>query len=243
MRPEIIPAIDLIDGKCVRLSEGDYTRKTEYRGDPLEVALQAEAHGITRLHLVDLDGARAGQVVNWRVLETICSRTGLRVDFGGGIQSDEDLRVAFDCGAVQVNIGSAAVKQREQFMEWLRARGSDRIILSADAKHGKIAVHGWQDQTEIWLQDFIADYHAAGIQWVTTTDISRDGMMRGPATDLYQDLLGTFPELRLIASGGVSSLADVDTLAALPLAGIIIGKALFEGAITFAALEAWHLQR
>jgi phosphoribosylformimino-5-aminoimidazole carboxamide ribotide isomerase len=232
-----IPAIDLIDGKCVRLEEGDYGKKKIYNADPLEQARQFEDHGLQQLHLVDLDGAKAGKIVNWRVLEKLASQTRLHIDFGGGLKSDDDLRIAFECGARQVNIGSLAVKDPETFHSWLQQHGPDKIILSADTREGKIAVSGWQELTEHDLFPFIEQELAAGVTTVCCTDISRDGKLSGPATELYKELLAEFPEMKLIASGGVSSRQDLDELRQLPLHGIIIGKALYEGKIQLKELR------
>lgn len=227
----IIPAIDLIDGKCVRLEKGDYNRKTEYREDPLEVAKEFEDAGLQYLHLVDLDGAKAGTLLNWKVLERICSNTTLTVDVGGGIKSDEDLRVALECGAKQVNVGSLAVKQPEKFRQWLQEKGGDTMILSADVREGKIAVSGWQEQTEIALEAFIEGFVADGLKTVVTTDISRDGMLTGPSIELYHQLRTEFPELDFVASGGVSNMSDLEALATLGMGGAILGKAIYEGRI------------
>ncbi|MEM7371199.1 MAG: 1-(5-phosphoribosyl)-5-[(5-phosphoribosylamino)methylideneamino]imidazole-4-carboxamide isomerase [Bacteroidota bacterium] len=232
----IIPAIDVIDGKCVRLVEGDYQRKTTYRDDPLEVAKEFEEHGLKYLHLVDLDGAKAGKVINWRVLERICTQTQLSVDFGGGVKSNEDLQLVMDSGASQVNVGSLAVKNREMFLEWLHRYGGDKLILSADVRDGKIAIHGWQTQTELLLEDFIRDYMSQGIRTVVCTDISKDGKLQGPAIELYQQLMQQFPDLQLVASGGVSGIEDVHALQAQQMYGIIIGKAIYEGKISLQEL-------
>jgi len=206
----IIPAIDVIEGKCIRLTQGKFETKKVYNENPLEVAKRFEDVGLQRLHLVDLDGAREKQIINWRVLETIASRTTLKIDFGGGIQSDDDLRIAFECGAAQVNLGSIAVKDQEKVLGWLKAWGDERIILSADVKEKKIAIHGWQDQTEIDLFDFVKDYHEAGMKYLVCTDISRDGMLEGPAMDLYKELKASFPEMFIIASGGISRLSEIE---------------------------------
>ncbi|GAB4405140.1 MAG: 1-(5-phosphoribosyl)-5-[(5-phosphoribosylamino) methylideneamino]imidazole-4-carboxamide isomerase [Bacteroidia bacterium] len=243
MQMRIIPAIDLIDGTCVRLETGDYRRKTVYHEDPVAVAQQFEAAGLRHLHLVDLDGARVGRVVNLPVLARICRETGLVVDFGGGIKTHDDLMRVFDAGAAQVNIGSLAVRDREALLAWLAQHGPARFILSADVRDGKIAVHGWQEQTSLDLTDFVASYLDAGLGTVTCTDISRDGRLAGPATDLYRDLLAAFPGLQLIASGGIASLDDLSTLADLGLWGAITGKALYEGRIDLAALGQWIADR
>ena len=234
----ILPAIDLIDGQCVRLEKGDYARSTVYARDPLDMAKRFEDAGLRRLHLVDLDGAKAGRIVQHRVLERICTRTSLRVDFGGGLRQDEDLRIAFECGAAQVTGGSVAVKRPATFVGWLEQYGPQRIILGADVQDGHIAVSGWQEQSEIELFHFLEKYMALGIQEVVCTDISRDGMLGGPATALYQQILARFPGLKLIASGGISSLDDVLRLREAGLHAAIVGKAIYEGRISLADLAA-----
>lgn len=232
----IIPAIDIIDGKCVRLEKGDYSKKTEYREDPLEVAKEFEGAGLKYLHLVDLDGAKAGNLINWKVLDKIAVQTSLRIDVGGGIKSDEDLRIALESGASQVNVGSLAVKQPDQFREWLRDKGGEVMILSADVREGKIAVSGWQEQTEVEIQDFISSFLDDGLRTVVTTDISRDGMLTGPSVELYQELQQHFPDLDFVASGGVSSIKDLEDLARLNMGGAILGKAIYEGKIELLSL-------
>ena len=227
----IIPAIDIIEGKCVRLSKGDYNTKKIYNEDPLEVALQFEDAGLTFLHLVDLDGAKAKHIVNWRVLEKLASRTQLNIDFGGGIKSDEDLRVAFESGAEQITGGSIAVKEPEKFSGWITAYGADKIILGADAMDGKIAVAGWQEESELEIEGFIQDYVKKGIEYVISTDISKDGMLEGPSYELYNSILGKMPDLKLIASGGVSSIDDLIKLKEDGLEGAIVGKAIYENKI------------
>ena len=228
---ELIPAIDLIDGKCVRLSQGDYGRSTVYNEDPLEVALEFEAHGLHRLHLVDLDGAKANHIVNWRVLERIASKTSLVIDFGGGLKSDSDLDIAFNSGAQMVTGGSVAVKNPDLFTGWINRYGPEKIILGADVNDGKIAVSGWLENTDIEWTDFIDAYRKKGIVKVISTDIARDGMLQGPATDLYRTMLEQFPNLFLIASGGVSSIADIDRLEEAGVPAVIFGKAIYEGRI------------
>src|SRR5690554_651402 len=199
-RTEIIPAIDIIEGKCVRLSQGDYDRKTVYNENPLEVARMFEDAGIIRLHLVDLDGAREKHIVNYRVLEQISSRTNLRIDFGGGLKSDKDLQIAFDSGAEMVTGGSVAVKEPEIFLRWLASYGAERIILGADTREGMIAVSGWEEDTGWPVIEFIRDFHTKGIRKVISTDIGRDGMLTGPAYDLYTEIIEKFPEIEIIAS-------------------------------------------
>ncbi len=235
---KIIPAIDLIDGKCVRLEEGDYARKKVYNEDPVEVAKSFADAGIRHLHLVDLDGAKAGRLINWKVLEGITEATSLHVDMGGGIKTDEDLRLAFECGAKQVNIGSIAVKNRELFLDWVARYGAERLILSADARDKKVAIHGWQTQTELELIPFLADYVEQGVQTAVVTDISKDGMLQGPAIELYAEIQSQIPTLNLVASGGVSSMDDVQKLIESNIYGIIIGKAIYEGRISLQALSA-----
>lgn len=234
---ELIPAIDLIDGKCVRLSQGDYDRRKVYDEDPTEVAKMFEDNGITRLHVVDLDGAKAQHIVNYAVLERIAARTRLVIDFGGGLKSDDDLRIAFECGAQMITGGSVAVKNPGLFAAWLARYGSDRIILGADAKDGKIAVGGWLESSEQELMPFIADYRAKGIAKVIVTDIARDGMLQGPSTALYEEILQKNPDIYLIASGGVASIADIECLDAMGVSGVIFGKAFYEGRITFSDLR------
>lgn len=234
---ELIPAIDLIDGKCVRLSQGDYDRRKVYDEDPTEVAKMFEDNGITRLHVVDLDGAKAQHIVNYAVLERIATRTRLVIDFGGGLKSDDDLRIAFECGAQMITGGSVAVKNPDLFAAWLARYGSDRIILGADAKNGKIAVGGWLESSEQELIPFIADYRAKGIAKVIVTDIARDGMLQGPSAALYEEILQKNPDIYLIASGGVASIADIECLDAMGVSGVIFGKAFYEGRITFSDLR------
>ena len=243
----LIPAIDIIEGKCVRLTRGDYATEKVYNEDPLEVARSFEDSGVEYLHLVDLDGARSNHIVNHRVLEAICTRTSLSVDFGGGLKSDEDLRIAFECGARQITGGSIAVKDPQTFLSWVHAYGADKIILGADVKNGSIAVSGWQEGSSSSLIPFVKKYQAAGVQYVICTDVSKDGMLQGPATELYRELLeatatGSRPDasrkgIRLIASGGVSTIEDLSVLKETGCEGAIIGKALYEGKITLKQME------
>lgn len=239
---EIIPAIDIIEGKCVRLSQGDYRRKTVYNENPLEVARMFEDAGIKRLHLVDLDGAKANHIINYKVLELIASKTELVIDFGGGLKSDEDLRIAFESGADMITGGSIAVKEPETFLSWLEKYGSEKIILGADAKDGKIAVGGWQEETELAVMDFIANYHKKGVTKVISTDIARDGMLTGPATGLYTEIMETFPDVEVIASGGIASMDDILQLAEAGVPGAITGKAIYEGKISMKDIENYILQ-
>ena len=229
---EIIPAIDLIDGKCVRLSQGDYTQKTVYNENPVEVAKMLEDAGIRRLHLVDLDGAKAHHIVNHKVLERISSQTGLIVDFGGGLKTDEDLRIAFESGATMVTGGSIAVKSPDIFTSWIRQFGPEKIILGADVHDEKIAVSGWQETTSLELLPFIQSYTSQGITKVICTDISKDGMLQGTSIELYRKILSSFPDLYLIASGGVSSMADIELLDESKIPAVITGKAIYEGRIS-----------
>lgn len=234
---EIIPAIDLIEGKCVRLTQGDYATRKVYNEDPLEVAKAFEDHGITRLHVVDLDGARAGNIVNYRTLERLATRTALAIDFGGGLKSDKDLEIAFDCGAQMVTGGSIAVKDPGSFAGWLQRFGNERIILGADAKEGFVAISGWEEETPLELIPFIRDYHEKGVSKVICTDIGRDGMLEGPALGLYKDILQEVPGVYLIASGGVSGIGDIEQLEEAGVPAVIFGKALYEGRIRLEELE------
>ena len=234
---QLIPAIDIIDGKCVRLSQGDYNRQKTYNENPLEVAKSFQDHGITRLHLVDLDGAKAQHIVNHKVLENIATHTNLTIDFGGGLKTDDDLRIAFESGASMITGGSIAVKNPNQFLSWLNQYGSDKIILGADAKDKKIAVTGWLENTDCQLLDFLADYIGKGVSQVICTDIAKDGMLQGPSTALYQEILAAHPTLWLIASGGVSNMNDIIELDAAGVPAVIFGKAIYEGNITLKQLE------
>lgn len=233
----IIPAIDIIDGKCVRLSKGDYDTKIIYNENPLEVAKSFEAHGIEYLHLVDLDGAKSSKIVNYKILEQIATQTGLKIDFGGGLKSDDDLRIAFESGANQITGGSIAVKNRAIFEKWISEYGSDKIILGADAKEEKIAVSGWLEDSNEDLIPFIQDYQTKGIQYVICTDIAKDGMLEGPSFDLYGKILEEAKGVKLIASGGISTFDELPKLAELGCEGTIIGKAIYEGRITLKQLE------
>lgn len=233
---EIIPAIDIIDGKCVRLSQGDYNAKTIYNENPLEVAKMFEDAGIKRLHLVDLDGAKARRIINYKVLENISTKTSLVVDFGGGLQTNEDLEIAFNSGAKMVTGGSIAVKDRDLFTAWIRKYGSDAIILGADCKDRKIAVSGWLESTMLDVFDFIGDYKKEAINKVICTDISKDGMLQGPSVQLYKEILAKFPDLYLIASGGVGKYQDILDLEAAGIPAVILGKAIYENKITLKEL-------
>ncbi len=228
---EIIPAIDLIDGKCVRLTQGDYSQKKIYNENPIEVAKMFQDAGISRLHLVDLDGAKAQHIVNYIVLERITSKTDLIVDFGGGLKSDDDLRIAFECGASMVTGGSIAVKNPEIFTGWIEKYGSEKIMLGADVKNLKIAVSGWMEDTDIELIPFLETYQKRGISKIICTDISKDGMLEGPSIELYRDIIRKLPDVFLIASGGVSSIADIEILHDCGVPAVIFGKAIYEGKI------------
>jgi len=232
----IIPAIDLIGGKCVRLTKGDYSTKKIYNENPLEVAKEFEAHGIRYLHLVDLDGAKSQHIVNHRILQAITTQTALQVDFGGGIKSDEDVRIAFENGAKQITGGSIALRQPDLFLRWLKEYGAEKIILGADSHHRRIATHGWQQQSETDVVDFIADYAGKGVRYTICTDISKDGMLEGPSLDLYKEILEQ-TDLHLIASGGISSVAELHALQQLGCEGAIIGKAIYEGKIRLKELK------
>jgi phosphoribosylformimino-5-aminoimidazole carboxamide ribotide isomerase len=233
---KIIPAIDIIDGKCVRLTQGDYSQKTIYNEHPLEVAKQFEDAGFTRLHLVDLDGAKGGAVKNWKVLEAIAGKTKLVVDFGGGIKTDNDVNIVFECGSALATVGSIAVKDETTFTSWLEKFGADRFLLGADVKDEKIAVAGWLETTDIWIYDFIEKYIEKGVQQIFCTDVSKDGKLEGPSIDLYKNIVTKFPSLHFIASGGVSSINDVDKLQEIGCKGVIIGKAIYEGKVKLSEL-------
>jgi phosphoribosylformimino-5-aminoimidazole carboxamide ribotide isomerase len=237
----IIPAIDIIEGKCVRLSKGDYNTKKIYNENPLEVAKNFEAHGIQYLHLVDLDGAKSKNIVNHKILEEIASKTSLKVDFGGGLKTDKDLQIAFECGAHQITGGSIAVKDPDIFKSWIQKFGSEKIILGADANNEKIAVSGWQEESNKELIPFIQEYQEEGINYVICTDISKDGMLEGPSFELYRRILeetsSEDKKLKLIASGGISTFSELPELAELGCEGTIIGKAIYEGRIQMKELE------
>lgn len=239
----IIPAIDIIDGKCVRLSKGDYATQKTYNENPLEVAKQFEAHGLQYLHLVDLDGAKSNRIVNYKVLEQIASKTALQIDFGGGIKSDADLQIAFECGAKQITGGSIAVKNPELFQEWITKYGAEKVILGADANNRKIAVSGWLEESSDELLPFIQNYQKKGIEYVICTDIAKDGMLEGPSFELYQEILETVSDLKLIASGGISTFEEIPKLAELGCEGTIIGKAIYEGRISLKQLENYILNQ
>lgn len=234
---ELIPAIDIIDGKCVRLSQGDYNTKKIYNENPLEVAKEFEANGVRRLHVVDLDGAKSSHVVNYKVLDAIAGHTSLIIDFGGGIKTDNDLVIAFENGAQMVTLGSIAVKQPELFKKWLHQYGAEKIILGADVKDQRISVSGWKEESKQELMPFLTDYTKEGVNKVLCTDISCDGMLQGPSIGLYKQIMQRFPNLHLIASGGVSCLDDIIHLDEAGIPAVVFGKALYEGRITLKDLK------
>jgi phosphoribosylformimino-5-aminoimidazole carboxamide ribotide isomerase len=236
MSIEIIPAIDILHGKCVRLTQGDYGSQKIYNEHPLEVALQFEDAGLKRLHLVDLDGAKEGRVRNWNVLETIAGKTNLVVDFGGGIGTGKDLQIVFESGAAFATIGSVAVKNESLLREWMLVYGSGKFLLGADVRDEKISITGWTVDTELWIYDFIQKFMEAGIKQIFCTDIKLDGAMKGPSLELYKKILERFPDLHFIASGGIRSLDDIYELEELGCKGAIIGKAIYEGMITLKEL-------
>lgn len=240
---KIIPAIDIINGKCVRLTKGDYATQKIYNENPLEVAKQFEAHGIQYLHLVDLDGAKSGQIINYKILEKITSNTNLKIDFGGGLKSDKDVEIAFECGANQITGGSIAVKNPPLFEEWIQRFGNEKIILGADVSNGKIAVSGWQEESNEALIPFIQNYQTKGIQSVICTDISKDGMLEGASFELYKTILKEIKNIKLIASGGISTFDELPKLAEIGCHGVIIGKAIYENRITLKQLEKFILEK
>lgn len=231
MKIELIPAIDLIDGKCVRLTKGDYDTKKIYNEDPIEVAKHFEDYGMRRLHVVDLDGAREGRIINYRTLERICNQTSLIVDFGGGLKQEGDVEIALESGAQMITGGSIAVKDPDTFSKWITKFGPEKIILGADVKDKKIAINGWKDITEQELLPFLKEYYDKGITKAICTDINKDGMLEGPAIELYQDILDNFPTIYIIASGGVSCIEDIERLQEAGIPAVIFGKALYEGKI------------
>jgi phosphoribosylformimino-5-aminoimidazole carboxamide ribotide isomerase len=237
---QIIPAIDIIEGKCVRLTEGDYAQKKIYNEDPLEVAKAFEGIGLMRLHLVDLDGAKAGQVVNWKVLEKIANNTELKIDFGGGIKSEATLKTVLDTGATYATIGSLAVKNELLFQEWIERFGANTFMLGADVFEEKIAIGGWLEKTEISVFDFMKSYIDKGVKQIFCTDIKKDGKLQGPSIELYQKIIEQFPALHLIASGGVSSLDDLIELEEIGCSAAIVGKAIYENKITISELANFN---
>lgn len=241
---EIIPAIDLIEGKCVRLAQGDFAQKKVYGENPLETAKRFESFGLKRLHIVDLDGAKNGKVTNLNVLETIARNTDLIIDFGGGIKTDEDLKTVFDAGAAMAGIGSVAVKNAEKFFEWLEKYGSEKILLGADVKGKNLAINGWQTETEIEILQFLREYFDKGVTQSFVTDISKDGLLQGSANELYAEIIREIPDLKLIASGGVSRIEDIYELEKIGCTGVIIGKAIYEGRIKLEEMKngKWKME-
>jgi phosphoribosylformimino-5-aminoimidazole carboxamide ribotide isomerase len=236
---EIIPAIDIIEGKCVRLTQGDYFQKKVYNENPLEVAKQFEGAGLKRLHLVDLDGAKQKAVKNWKVLELIASKTKLVIDFGGGIATEDDVKIVFDSGAAMATVGSIAVKNEFEFVKWLFIFGADKFLLGADVKDKMIAIHGWLETTDKSIFDFIENYISKGVQQIFCTDVSKDGKLEGPSADLYKEIITRFPTVYFIASGGVASVDDLRTLEEIGCKAVIIGKAIYENRISFNELKAF----
>ncbi|MBN8864169.1 MAG: 1-(5-phosphoribosyl)-5-[(5-phosphoribosylamino)methylideneamino]imidazole-4-carboxamide isomerase [Sphingobacteriales bacterium] len=234
---EIIPAIDIIDGKCVRLTQGDYAQKKVYSKHPLEVARQFEDAGLRRLHLVDLDGARLKAVKNWKVLEVLAARTSLQIDFGGGIATEKDVQIVFDSGAALATVGSIAVKNEYEFVKWLLIFGAHRFMLGADVKDQQIVIHGWTETTQLSVFDFIKKYMEKGVQQVFCTDVSKDGKLEGPSLELYRQIRARFPKLHFIASGGVSSVDDLQALEEIGCSGAIVGKAIYENRVSLADLK------
>jgi phosphoribosylformimino-5-aminoimidazole carboxamide ribotide isomerase len=237
---DIIPAIDIIEGKCVRLTQGDYNQKKIYNENPTEVAKSFENAGIKRLHLVDLDGAKAKKIINYKVLEAISNQTSLTIDFGGGLQSNEDLRIAFESGASQITGGSIAVKNPEMFISWLVTYGSEKVILGADAINEFVAVSGWQETSSMSIYDLLEKYIAHGIKYTISTDVAKDGLLQGPSIELYKKIQSQFPDLHIIASGGVSKIQDIIDLDELNIYGVIVGKAIYENRISLKEIEKYH---
>lgn len=238
---EIIPAIDIIDGKCVRLTKGDYEQQKVYANNPLDVAKMFEDAGCRRLHLVDLDGAKSNHIINHKVLENIAGNTNIIIDFGGGIKSDEDIKIAFESGASMITGGSIAIKNVETFTTWIYKYGSDKIILGADTRNGKISTSGWLEDSKTEIIPFIKDYKTKGITQVISTDINVDGMLSGPSIKLYQGILQEMPDLYLIASGGVSCMTDIESLQSANLPAVIVGKAIYENRISLKEIERFNL--
>ncbi len=237
---ELIPAIDIINGQCVRLTKGDYDRKTVYHDSPASVAADFEKIGFRRLHMVDLDGAKSKHIVNTKVLSDVTNKTRLTVDFGGGIKTSDDIRMAFDNGASMVTVGSIAVTHPDLFLSWVEQYGADRLILGADVRNGKISINGWKEDSGEDLLPFLAKYVSAGVRNVLCTEISKDGTLQGPALDLYKDLMSAYPDIHLIASGGVSSIDDIIQLDASGIPAVVFGKAIYEGKINLKELWDWQ---
>lgn len=233
----IIPAIDIIDGKCVRLTKGDYDQKKVYADNPLDMALQFEAAGLTRLHVVDLDGAKAGKVINWKVLETLASQTNMQIDFGGGVKTIDDVTSILDAGAKWVTIGSLAVKQPDLLSVWLEQFGAEKFFIGADVLNGEIKIGGWLEGTSLNIYDFLQDMVQRGITHIFCTDISKDGAMQGPSIQLYKDIMHKFPQIQLVASGGVTVYEDLEQLREIGCKGVIVGKAIYEGNISMEQLK------
>ncbi|MEO8583042.1 MAG: 1-(5-phosphoribosyl)-5-[(5-phosphoribosylamino)methylideneamino]imidazole-4-carboxamide isomerase [Flavitalea sp.] len=238
---DLIPAIDIINGKCVRLTQGDFSSVTIYNEHPVEVAKQFEDAGLMRLHLVDLDGAKAGEVKNWKVLESIASKCALQIDFGGGIKTPKDVDIVLNSGALWATVGSIAIKDEEQFLQWLVIYGASKFLLGADVKNEKIAIAGWQETSNIWIYDFIRKFMGNGVQQVFCTDVSKDGLLEGPSISLYKNIISEFPKLQLIASGGVSSMQDLEDLSEAGCTGAIIGKAIYENRISLKDLKNFQI--
>lgn len=236
---ELIPAIDIIEGKCVRLTKGEYSSQKTYSENPLEIAKQLEDIGVKRLHMVDLDGAKSKHIVNHKVLETIANSTSLKIDFGGGIKSDADIHTAFDSGASLVTIGSVASTSPELFLSWIDKYGTDKIILGADVRNGMISINGWKEDSQYSLFDFLDKYIEAGIINILCTEISRDGMLEGPATDLYKEIMQRYPNINLIASGGISCMKDIEVLNDNGIPSVVFGKAMYEERISMADIRNW----
>lgn len=236
---QIIPAIDIIEGKCVRLTQGDYAQKKIYNEHPIEVARQFEDAGLVRLHLVDLDGAKQKAVKNWKVLETLATKTKLVIDFGGGITTEKDVQIVLNSGAAMATVGSMAVKNEFEFVKWLMTFGPDKFLLGADVKDKKIAIHGWLETVDLSVFDFISNYQGRGVQQVFCTDVSRDGKMEGPSVDLYNEIISSFPGLFFIASGGVATMNDLHKLREIGCGGAIVGKAIYENRISLNDLKTF----
>ena len=239
---ELIPAIDIIEGKCVRLTKGEYSSQKTYSENPLEIAKQLEDIGVKRLHMVDLDGAKSKHIVNHKVLETIANSTSLKIDFGGGIKSDADIHTAFDSGASLVTIGSVASTSPELFLSWIDKYGTDKIILGADVRNGMISINGWKEDSQYSLFDFLDKYIEAGIINILCTEISRDGMLEGPATDLYKEIMQRYPNINLIASGGISCMKDIEVLDDNGIPSVVFGKAMYEERISMADIRNWLIE-
>jgi phosphoribosylformimino-5-aminoimidazole carboxamide ribotide isomerase len=240
---EIIPAIDLIGGKCVRLSQGDYNQKTEYAADPLDMALQFEDAGVKRLHLVDLDGAKARKITNWKTLEKLCSKTKLQIDFGGGVNTENDLNIIFDSGASMATLGSIALKETGLVKTWIKQYGIEKIWIGADVKEEKLAINGWLDTSEVFVFDFIQSFSDIGFYHFFCTDIAKDGMMQGPSEDLYKKIIQTNEGVKLTASGGIRYFKDIEQLNTIGCVSAIVGKAIYEGGISLQAIRQYNLSK